>query len=647
MPHLIHPQYRPDIDGLRAVAILAVIGFHAFPREITGGFIGVDIFFVISGFLISKIIFSSLERQRFNLVEFYIRRIRRIFPALLLVMVVCFTVGWFILLADEFKQLSKHTMASVGFIQNLILWRESGYFDNAAEAKPLLHLWSLAVEEQFYIFWPLLLAFVWKLQWSFVKVSSFVAVVSFAVSIYLIYHSPSAAFYFPASRFWELMVGGILAFIELHRPTLIDKHRDGQSFLGFSLLIIGLLLLDKDSAFPGWWALLPTIGSFLIISAGSNALLNKKILSNKLMLWIGLISYPLYLWHWPILSYLKIAEIEMSVQVKILAISATVILSWATYKFIESPFRYSGNKIKQTLILLGLMLFLGILGFYSYTNNGLKNRSVNGGVVVKEYDFLIEYRHNLCFLDANGTSSFSDSCIGSVSDGKPMVMLWGDSHAASLYRGLLKQSSSKGFNLAQFTASGCPPVVDFNVSNRSQCQEINSYVMEKISEYHPDTVIMAAFWSLYDGIDGSNEPAGKGWNLLSDSAIEETIIKLKKLGIKNIYLIGHLPIFKTTQIKAGIKAFINEGKVRTYRSFDKQCKVSDDRIARIASKLNIKFISPIRTLCNKNGCLISTSLKEFKPLSWDYGHLTTNGSDYFVEKSLDRGTLHLPSSLER
>lgn len=182
LPHLAHPKYRPDIDGLRAVAIVSVIAFHAFPGRMPGGFIGVDIFFVISGFLISTIIFSSLERDRFSLEEFYIRRIRRIFPALILVLLACLVFGWFVLLKDAYAQLGKHTAAGAGFIQNFVLWRESGYFDTDAETKPLLHLWSLAIEEQFYIFWPLLLAFVWKRRWSFLKITSVIAIVSFAAN---------------------------------------------------------------------------------------------------------------------------------------------------------------------------------------------------------------------------------------------------------------------------------------------------------------------------------------------------------------------------------------------------------------------------------------------------------------------------------
>ena len=332
--HLIHPKYRPDIDGLRAIAVLSVVGYHAFPNWISGGFIGVDIFFVISGFLISSIILSNLEKDNFSLIEFYSRRIKRIFPALLLVMLACLVFGWFVLFAEEYKSLGKHIAGGAGFISNFILWREVGYFDNAAETKPLLHLWSLAIEEQFYIFWPLLLAFVWKRKLSFVSIIIIVTAISFVVNIYTINKNPSSAFFLPIPRFWELMVGGSLAYIALHKYQL-NSYNNFQSVFGIILFAVGFSLINQDYAFPGWWVLLPTLGAFFIISAGPNAWLNKHILSNKLLVWVGLISYPLYLWHWPLLVFARIIYVEPSFEVRIAAVLFSVLLAWLTFRFIE------------------------------------------------------------------------------------------------------------------------------------------------------------------------------------------------------------------------------------------------------------------------------------------------------------------------
>jgi peptidoglycan/LPS O-acetylase OafA/YrhL len=365
-PHLTHPKYRPDIDGLRAVAILAVVLFHAFPKIMPGGFIGVDIFFVISGFLISTIIFSSLERDRFSLSEFYARRIRRIFPALILVLVSCLVLGWFVLSSDQYKQLGKHAAAGAGFIQNFVLLSESGNFSNTAKIKLLVHLWSLAIEEQFYIFWPLLLLFVWKRHYNFLRVTALIAAISFAVNIYLIQTGQlKAAFMLPFSRFWELMLGSVLAYIVLHRPQFIEKHKDAQSFLGFALIIAGLLLLNKGRDFPGWWALLPTLGAYFIISASPASWLNEKLLSSKLMVWIGLISYPLYLWHWPIFMIENILFSEQHIANRIVSIAIAVLLAWLTYKFLEMSIRVMGKSLRVTFILLGLLVSVAGFGLYS------------------------------------------------------------------------------------------------------------------------------------------------------------------------------------------------------------------------------------------------------------------------------------------
>jgi peptidoglycan/LPS O-acetylase OafA/YrhL len=215
--HLTHPKYRPDIDGLRAIAVLSVVIFHAFPKSIKGGFIGVDIFFVISGFLISTIIMGSLERNSFSFIEFYSRRIKRIFPALLLVLIASFVFGWFALLADEYKQLGKHIAGGAGFVSNFVLWKESGYFDNDAETKPLLHLWSLGVEEQFYIVWPLLLWFAWKQRLNLLTVTMVVVAISFSLNVNTVQNDATAAFYSPQTRFWELLAGSILAYITLNQ----------------------------------------------------------------------------------------------------------------------------------------------------------------------------------------------------------------------------------------------------------------------------------------------------------------------------------------------------------------------------------------------------------------------------------------------
>ncbi len=318
--NLTHLKYRKDIDGLRAIAVLAVITYHAFPDIVCGGFIGVDIFFVISGFLISGIIFKSIEHHKFSFIEFYMRRVLRIFPALLILLISSFALGWFVLLADEYKQLGKHIAGGAGFVLNFILWKENGYFDNLAEVKPLLHLWSLSIEEQFYIFWPIILWLGRKSRVSLLGITLVLALISFALNIRETQRDIIAMFYSPQPRFWEILIGAILAYLMLYKQNnfaslqqkfyntkighlfysfkFLNKKnvlKSTLSLLGLLLITVGLLLVTKDKIFPGWWALLPTIGAVLIISAGDQAWLNRTLLSSRLMVWFGLISFPLYL----------------------------------------------------------------------------------------------------------------------------------------------------------------------------------------------------------------------------------------------------------------------------------------------------------------------------------------------------------------
>src|SRR5690349_18546087 len=334
----IQQTYRPDIDGLRGLAILSVVAFHAAPDHIRGGFVGVDIFFVISGYLISKIIFEKTASDQFSLAEFYIRRIRRILPALLLVLFTCLAVGWKVLFYDEFRQLGKHVLASSLFLENILLWREVGYFDAAAESKTLLHLWSLSVEEQFYVFWPLLTILFYRRNWNFLIAILAVGSVSFITGNHLLETSRTSAFYLPVPRFWELMIGGLLAYLELHHRNLLTSTASWRSLVGLCLLIAGLVLIDKDDRFPGFWALLPVLGSFLIISGGPESWFNKRILSQRILVGTGLISYPLYLWHWALLSFAYVIGIR-SPFATMCTILVSLCLAWMTYRFVERQVR--------------------------------------------------------------------------------------------------------------------------------------------------------------------------------------------------------------------------------------------------------------------------------------------------------------------
>jgi peptidoglycan/LPS O-acetylase OafA/YrhL len=442
----LHPKYRPDIDGLRAVAVLLVVIFHVFPRRIPSGFIGVDIFFVISGFLISSIVFSNLEGGSFSIAGFYNRRIRRIFPALLIVMGCSLAFGWITFFADEYTQLAKHVAGGAAFVSNFLLYHESGYFDNTSETKPMLHLWSLAIEEQFYIFWPLLLAFVWKRKWSFLRITAVIGVLSFAANIFLIQKNPVAAFYWPISRFWELMVGGLLAYTALHKPVLIRRYKNLQSTVGFILLLAGAVLINNEKAFPGWWALLPTLASFFIISAGPEGWFNKHVLSTRIFVWFGLISYPLYLWHWLLLSFIRVIEGSLAEGriIRVIAVVVAIVLSWLTCRFVEKPIRRKGSYRAALALAAAMVLMataaMGIVHFHGIEDRAATRNSTFNAAIAEQFSGPVwQYTNNdycLRRFPLKESQEFKWWFCMLQKDRPPTMILLGNSYANELYPGL-------------------------------------------------------------------------------------------------------------------------------------------------------------------------------------------------------------------
>jgi peptidoglycan/LPS O-acetylase OafA/YrhL len=466
----VHPKYRADIDGLRALAVLTVIGFHAFPSLIRSGFIGVDVFFVISGFLISTIIFENLERNSFSFLDFYARRIRRIFPALILVLLACYGFGWISLLADEFKQLGKHIAGGAAFVSNLVLRNESGYFDNAASTKPLLHLWSLGIEEQFYVIWPPLLWAARRLRLNLLTTLIALAAFSFGLNIGKVGNDTVAAFYTPQTRFWELMVGSLLAYMHLEPGVFAEIKEQSSHFLalaapklttatvdagirnclsalGLALIAVSAAVITGNRQFPGWWALMPTLGTAFVISGGHHAWLNRRVLSRRALVWLGLISYPLYLWHWPLLSFERIIEGETpSLELRIATVLASVALAWLTYTFFEKPIRFGGHRKITTTALCVAMLLTGGVGFGSLLNDGLPLRTAVKINPDKE--------SGLDGLD--GGNSIAGCGIAKEEDRKlfgaciqdsrqpPKYAIIGDSKATAIYPGLVRTSSETG-----------------------------------------------------------------------------------------------------------------------------------------------------------------------------------------------------------
>ncbi|MBP5958557.1 acyltransferase [Pseudomonas anatoliensis] len=490
----IHPKYRADIDGLRAIAVLAVVGFHAFPSFIRGGFVGVDVFFVISGFLISGIIFGSLDHATFSFAEFYSRRIRRIFPALIIVLLFTLLAGWFLLFVDEYSQLGKHTAAGAGFVSNLVLWGESGYFDNSAETKPLLHLWSLGIEEQFYIVWPILLWAFHKARLNFLWVLVGVACASFLLNIIGVEKDQVATFYSPQTRFWELLAGSALAYLLMYRPSGSEAVngkllRNLKALLGAFLVGSALVLASKDRAFPGWWATLPVLGSALLISAGPHAWLNRVVLSNRVLVWVGLISFPLYLWHWPLLSFARIVQGgEPSFAMRTALVAASIALAWATYVVIE---RRTKHVRSLAPVLVFMMLVIGATGFAIFTNGGAPARAI----AVKSTDLqpakdIPDYRA----CTGAGLSGL-DMCKepGTVA---PNIALVGDSHADDKFPGIVARDTQRSWIL--LANNSCPPVLGVSVvGSQPDCSRRMEAIFGWLQQQEGVRVVVLSFFGGY------------------------------------------------------------------------------------------------------------------------------------------------------
>src|SRR6202011_5046855 len=481
-------KYRPDIDGLRAIAVMLVVIFHAFPEAMPGGFIGVDIFFVISGFLITGIIVRELDQQRFSLLTFYNRRIRRIFPALIVVLGATLVLGWLWMLPAAYAQLSADVVASAAFSANFALLWQSGYFDVESAKKPLLHLWSLGIEEQFYLFWPLVLLLAARLRLSILAAAAVIGLASFVLNVAMIGSDPVATFYLPFTRAWELLAGAALAcsWSRLSQTGAANNWRAG---IGLLLIALAAAALDTKSAFPGWWAILPVAGAALLLSTPA-AWWCRIVLASRPLVWIGLISYPLYLWHWPLLVFFAMIKFApLTLLERELIVLLSVVLAWLTYWLVESPFRFGRpSPLKIAGLCAGMVLI-----------------ALAGGIVVqgRGFDFRLppeiramadvltqssQWRIHECLLDLSHEMSFADSCVDR--NRRPLVFVWGDSTAGALLPGLGKAQQVRNFGIAQFTSSSCIPALNADIAGTPNCRAINDKILARAREINPDIVLL-------------------------------------------------------------------------------------------------------------------------------------------------------------
>jgi peptidoglycan/LPS O-acetylase OafA/YrhL len=593
---------RRDIDGLRALAVLAVILFHTYPKILPGGFVGVDIFFVISGYLITGIISGGLEKKQFSLFGFYARRIRRIFPALVLVLIVCIPLGWYLLAFDELKSFFKGVFASSLFSANLMLWSETNYFDVAAHAKPLLHLWSLGIEEQFYLVWPAALMITPRRF--LIKMICAVLFVSFALNIAFVKDDPTTVFYLPFTRVWELAAGAIA--LNIDRPE--GRAADILAFAGLSLIEISLFAFTDRTPFPGVAALLPTIGTVLLLLC-EKGWINTVILANPVGVRVGLISYPLYLWHWPVLVFAADYKLgALTDAEKGLAIGTAFVLAWLTYKVVERPVRFN----EQRRVIVPLVLSMAAIATVSiFPALGLVVPTLPADVAeLMKVNREDGPRPHECLLFETDNFDFPPSCIDQT---RPLIVIWGDSTASALVPGFRELQKKIPFGIAQFTAARCSPTLVPNLRFTERCIHRNQRTVQQIADTKPDLVILQGLWN---GTD-------------TTETLRPSVEFLQRAGIRRIVIFG-----ATVNWPIGLPETVAIYYRRTGRLIPErvdayyQRNTVDYLMGRVAQDLGVQFISTWKPICNPTSCLarIGSSL-----ISRDEVHLTQKGAEFLVK----------------
>jgi peptidoglycan/LPS O-acetylase OafA/YrhL len=668
-----HPKYRADIDGLRAFAVIAVVIYHVFPGMLPGGFTGVDIFFVISGYLITSIIYQNIKNQNFSFFDFYNRRILRIFPALLLMITACLIFGWFSLSSDEYSQLGKHSIFGVGFLSNIVLLNESGYFDKAAELKPLMHLWSLGVEEQFYIIWPIIFLIGVKLRIKIKYVLIGVLISSFILNIVILEKNVTADFYLPFTRFWELAMGGYLAILLRNRSTGDPKllAQNILSVFGMILIIFSVLFINNYLDYPGWWAIFPVAGSSILIAFCKDSFLNKRILGCKLIASIGLISYPLYLWHWPLISFLLITKgNNPSLFERGCVIAASFLMAFLTYQFLEKNIRILRGG-KATIYLIIWSMSLALCGTLIWFNSGFPSRLISqdflyqGNIIVenikqetknanlessaalnlaisqenlsknidhgKKATYLLtnevakqlagpewEYTKNAECLDSNPTLDIKKSifCIKS-SPRNPTVIFLGTSFANQYYPGFV---ANKAFNKNTFLSlgicdfSGTPHPDPKNVCHNPADAVDWINLTNDVVKSHP-SIKYAIVAGLLGRLDETYV-----------ASLNQRIVFFQDHGIQVIVITPHLfPDFEPNQCfdqpslarERRDCTFTEQKKIEAYEAF----KPFMNEIIKRNPK--VLFFDPNEFFCENGECsFISDGL----PLVRDARHLSEHGS---------------------
>lgn len=624
---------RSDIDGLRAIAVLPVILFHAGVPLFSGGFAGVDIFFVISGYLLSYIVIQERRENNFSFVNFYERRARRILPVLIFIVSITLPIAYFLLSPVQLKEYGQSLIGVTTFSSNFVFWFQSGYFAEAAENKPLLHTWSLAVEEQYYLILPFLFCLMGYLGTRrFIYLIGAFALLSLFLSEIMSRTHTEANFYLLPTRAWELLAGTLCAFYVSIKG---EQKSSVFAILGLGMILLSFLIFDQDTRFPSGYALLPVIGTVLILLYSQGTIID-RFLSLSPIVGIGLISYSAYLWHQLILAFYRLHTMKQDLFLhEILAVlCVTLSLSYLSWRYIEQPFRKKKEKIyciwsRKKFAIVSVISFVAIscIGGYFVFNPQIAYSYISLSDDKKRiYEYLDHkekakdlYLFNKCFMKDHFQEDIVQKHCINISGREGSIFLWGDSHAAALAVGL----RAKYENFAALSNSGCGPYMNYKTKTRFYCQDNNSFILEKIRELQPATILIHANWVARI-------------NILDQ--IDKTLSEIKLVAPNSkIIIIGGVPQWHPSLPEKLISSK-SEIVDSIYMKNDYQEVAKADNLLRhYAQKHDVQFISYLELICDDYTCLsvVKDGNDLYTPMMWDYGHLTKPGSNYMADKILD------------
>ncbi|MBA0214552.1 acyltransferase [Pectobacterium brasiliense] len=634
-------QFRHDINGLRAWAVVAVMLYHFGVPGFAGGFVGVDVFFVISGFLMTSIIITGLEQDRFSLWGFYLARARRIIPTLLLLCTSLLILGWFWLPSIDYKMLGTHAATALAFVSNFKFWLEAGYFDTASHEKWLLHTWSLSVEWQFYILLPIgcLLLWRWFGQLGLKLVLVVAGTLSLALSIYASTRYPGGAFYLLPTRVWEMLAGGLVWWITRTQSIPWQWSKLAER-LGFLLIILAITLFSPAMQWPGYLALIPVVGTMLVLAASRS---NSWLTANPIARNLGASSYSIYLWHWPLVVLLTYAGEASNPQWIAVGIGLSLLLGELSYRLVENSTRAalaSYKKNKESLVILVPVSITIFAACFVYLLNGFNidarlGASSRTSKYMDQYsrdNYLTpyvkeQYKESCNFFDSDNYvakgSGISVLCTKKEHDSG--IFLWGDSHAQTLSFGI-RSHLKEGVDFYQIASSGCQPHIGSDPVTvgelKISCDRSNQAAIDAIARLKPIVVIMAQHFD-HD-----------------KNHYDKIAERLTQLGVKHIVIIGPVPQWQPSLPRAiAFRHFEKNEKIFSDSTFERLLFSIDSNMkARYQKNKNISYISIMDKLCNSSGCLAKVDDNN-TPLVWDYGHLSLAGSEYIAREVLSQEKL--------